>query len=151
MAAWYRYVARSVCGHRRDGCARARVAIRFFTWHARASAVRCSHIEFLCIFRIDWPINQLINVCNPISQFICRLSRNITRAGTNNQFALFALLPLKHAWRLVATEKWGREEFVPFNHRIVHFCKRFALVMYIRLQTTTNAMKYDCITTDWNE
>lgn len=83
-------------GHRSDCCARA-MQFGFSRGTHVMAAVRCSYIEFLCIFRIDWPINQLINVCYPISQFMCRLSRHITRAGTNNQFALFASLPLKHA------------------------------------------------------
>lgn len=48
-------------------------AIQFsFSKHAHAASAVCyySYVEFQCIFRIDWHINQLINVCYPLLQFM---------------------------------------------------------------------------------
>lgn len=86
-----------------------------------------SHIEFLCIFRIDWPINQLINVCYPVYN-LCRLSRHKTRIGTN-QFALFALLVsqrLQNGSVNGTRETRIRGALISFNHQNqnVQLCNR---------------------------
>lgn len=62
------------------------IAVDTFADLANADDVRCC----VCIFRIDWPINQLINVHYSDSQFMCRMSEQWTRTGTN-QFALFGV------------------------------------------------------------